>query len=298
MKVTLTGSLGNISRPLTEKLVANGHEVNVVSSNPDRAEEIKKLGAAASIGSVEDYEFIRQSFTGSDAVYLMIPPSFTTTDPKEYIKAVGEQYAKAIEETGVKLAVNLSSVGSHIQNGLGPTGSNFQVEQKLNELVGVNVLHLRPGMFMTNFYGAIPMIKYQGMLGNNFGGSVSLSLTHPRDIAEAAFQAIDQMSFSGKKVQYIVSDERTGFEIAGLLGEAVGKTGVKWIEFSDEQLLNALMQNGFSEPMAKVYMVEIGIALRDGSFSEDFRKHKHLSVGRTSFQKFSGEFALAYGHVN
>jgi uncharacterized protein YbjT (DUF2867 family) len=294
MKVTVTGSLGNISRPLTEKLVASGHEISVVSSNPDRAEEITKLGATALIGSVEDYEFIRQSFEGRDAVYLMIPPSFTATDLNAYIQRVGKVYAHAITETGVKWAVNLSSLGSHIQNGLGPTGSNFQVEQRLNELADVHVLHLRPGMFMTNFYGAIPMIKYQGMLGNNFAGSVSLPLTHPEDIAQAAFQAIDQMTFSGKKVQYVISDERTGFEIADLLGEAIGKTGVKWIEFSDGQLLNALLQNGFSEQMAKVYMVEIGIALRDGSFSEDFRKHRHLAVGVNRFEKFAGEFAAAY----
>lgn len=298
MKVTVTGSLGNIGRSLTEKLVANGHEVNVVSSNADRTEEIKKLGAKPSIGSVQDYEFIRDTFEGSEAVYLMIPPNFTAIDLNEYIQSVGKIYARAIKEARVKLAVNLSSVGSHIQNGLGPTGSNFQVEQRLNELADVHVLHLRPGMFMTNFYGAIPMLKYQGTLGNNFAGSVSLPLTHPGDIAEAAFQAIDRMAFSGKKVQYIVSDERTGFEIAGLLGEAVGKTGVKWIEFSDEQLLSALMQNGFSEQMAKVYMVEIGIALRDGSFSEDFRKHKHLSAGGTSFQKFAGDFASVYSHAN
>lgn len=298
MKVTLTGSLGNISRPLTEKLLASGHQVNVISSNSDRAREIEGLGAKALIGSIEDYEFIRQSFTGSDAVYLMIPPSFTASDLKGYIKAVGNKYANAIKEAGVKMAVNLSSVGSHNKDGLGPTGPNFQVEQALNELAGVDILHLRPGMFMTNFYGAIPMIKSLGMFGNNFAGSVKLPLTHPRDIAEAAFKAIDQMAFSGKQVRYVISDEKNGLEIASLLSDAVGKSGVKWVEFSDEQLLAGLLQNGFSEQMAKVYMVEIGVALRDGSFSEDYRKHQDLSLGGTGFHNFANEFAMAYNHAN
>ena len=33
MKITLTGSLGNISKPLAEILIKNGHEVTIISSN-------------------------------------------------------------------------------------------------------------------------------------------------------------------------------------------------------------------------------------------------------------------------
>lgn len=298
MKIAVTGSLGNISRVLIEKLVANGHKVKVVSSNADRVNEIEKLKAIPAIGSVEDYDFISRSFEDAEAAYLMIPPDFSSADLKQYIKTVGGQYAKAIKENGVRYVVNLSSIGAHIPDGLGPTGSNYFVEQKLNELNDANVLHLRPGMFLTNFFGSIGMIKHQNILGNNFNGSVSLPLTHPRDIAEVAFNALDTLSFSGKQVKYIVSDEKNGFEIAAVLGNAVGKTDVRWVAFTDEQLLNALMQNGFSEQMAKVYIVEIGIALKDGTFMEDLNKHKSPSIAQTSLQEFAKEFAMAYQFSN
>jgi 3-hydroxyisobutyrate dehydrogenase-like beta-hydroxyacid dehydrogenase len=45
MKITVTGSLGNISKPLATQLVKAGHQVTVVSSSPDKAEAIKALGA-------------------------------------------------------------------------------------------------------------------------------------------------------------------------------------------------------------------------------------------------------------
>lgn len=298
MKVTVTGSLGNISRMLIEKLVAAGHEVAVISSDAARAEAIRQLGGHPLIGSVVDYAFIKRAFAGSEAAYLMIPPDFRTTDLKQYIKTVGEQYARAIAETGIRYAVNLSSIGAHLQNGQGPTGSNFYVEQRLNALQDVHVLHLRPGMFLTNFYGAIPTMKHQQILGNNFGGSIRLPLTHPRDIAAAAFKALQDRSISGKQIQYIVSDEKSGFEIAEILGHAVGRPDVQWIEFSDAQLLGALAENGFSEQMAKVYMVEIGVALRDGSFMEHYNKNRSRSVGGTSLLDFAGEFAMAYAHTN
>ena len=37
MKYVVTGSLGNISKPLAEKLVAAGHDVTVVSSKAEKA---------------------------------------------------------------------------------------------------------------------------------------------------------------------------------------------------------------------------------------------------------------------
>jgi len=294
MKVTVTGSLGNISRILVKKLVAKGHEVKVISSNAKRIQEIEELKAIPLIGSVEDYEFIKKSFRASDAVYLMIPPSFNATDVKQYIKTIGEQYAKAISENGIKYVINLSSIGAHIPKGLGPTGSNYFVEQQLNALENANVLHLRPGMFLSNFYGAIGMIKHQNIMGNNFEGMVNIPLTHPKDIANVAFNALDNLSFSGKQIQYVVSDEKNGFEIAKTLGNAVGKPDVNWVAFSDEQLLGGLVQSGLSEPMAKVYMVEIGMALRDGSFIEDYNKHKSEAKGETTLQDFAQEFAMAY----
>ncbi|PZF74254.1 NmrA family NAD(P)-binding protein [Taibaiella soli] len=298
MKITVTGSLGNISRVLVEKLTSAGHEVKLISSNAGRVEEIKGFNATPLIGSVADYSFVKSAFEGSDAVYLMIPPNFNTADLKNYIKKVGAQYAYAVQETGVKYAVNLSSIGAHLENGLGPTGANFYVEQKLNEIVGLNVLHLRPGMFMSNFFGAVSMIKYQNMLGNNFSGSVKLPLTHPADIADVAFNALNDFSISGKQIQYIVSDEKNGFEIANVLGLAVERSDVSWVEFTDEQLLSSLVQNGYSEEMARTYMVEIGEALRDGSFTEDYNRNKLPASRGISLQDFAKEFAAAYWDRN
>lgn len=298
MKITVTGSLGNISRILIEKLVAGGHNVKVITSNAGRVAEIEQLQAVPLVGSVEDYDFVKDAFAGSEAVYLMIPPSYGATDVKQYIRTIGEQYANAIKQTGVKYVVNLSSVGAHLENGLGPTGANYYVEQQLNKLEGVNVLHLRPGMFLTNFYGAIPMMKYQDMLGNNFSGVVRLPLTHPADIANAAFNALNDLSIAGKQVQYVVSDEQDGFSIVETLSRAIGNPDVKWVEFSDDQLLGALTQNGFSAQMAKVYMVEIGVALRDGSFMEHYNKNKVAATGITTLQEFAKEFAIAYQYSN
>ena len=101
MKYVVTGSLGNISKPLAERLIAAGHEVTVMSSNPGKAAEIEKLGAKVAIGTVLDVAFLSKTFERADAVYTMVPPFFGAADWKKHIAAVGENYAAAIKVSGV-----------------------------------------------------------------------------------------------------------------------------------------------------------------------------------------------------
>src|SRR5690242_6827827 len=122
MKITVTGSLGNVSKPLTKELVQNGHSVAVISSNPEKKKDIEALGATAAIGSIDDVAFLTKTFTGSDAVYCMIPPNFHFSgnlDPTAYYRAIGETYAQAIQQSGVKGVVHLSSVGAHLDKDSG-----------------------------------------------------------------------------------------------------------------------------------------------------------------------------------
>lgn len=293
MKITITGSLGNISRSLTQKLVAQGHHVNVISSDASKAGAIRKLKANPLIGSVTDYEFVKHSFEGSDAVYLMVPPNFSAPDYKAFTIAVGKNYARALRETGIKYAVNLSSSGSPLAGK--PPLENYQnLETFLDELPQVNVLNLRPGGFYTNFYGSMELIKNQGIIGNNFGDNVNMVMSHPEDIAEVAAEALSNLSFTGKSARYIISDTKNGRQIAQILGAAIGKPELTWIPFTDEQLLQALLQKGFSKDAAQHYIVDMGIAIREGLMARHYAQQANDVFGKRNFTAFAGEFAKAY----
>jgi nucleoside-diphosphate-sugar epimerase len=293
MKITITGSLGNISGSLTKKLVAQGHHVSVISSNANKADEIRKLRATPLIGSIEDYEFVKQSFQGSDAVYLMIPPNFSAPDYKAFTITVGKNYACAIQEAGISYVVNLSSSGSPLA-GQPPLVNYQNLETFLDELPTLNVLHLRPGGFYSNFYGSIGLIKYQHIIGNNFGDHIDMVLSHPEDIADAAAEAFFTLSFSGKNVKYIISDTKNGRQIAQILGAAVGKPDLTWVQFTDEQLLQGLMQNGFSKDAAQHYIVDMGIAIREGLLADHYAQHAKEVSGSRNFTAFADNFASVY----
>jgi uncharacterized protein YbjT (DUF2867 family) len=292
MKITVMGSLGNISKPLTEKLIASGHEVTVISSTQERVTEIEALGAKAAIGSIEDATFLTGVFTGQDAVYTMVPPNFGAANIRQFIASVGRVYAKAIAASGVKKVVNLSSIGAHLDGGTGPIAGLYDVENTFADLAEVAVKHLRPGYFYVNFYGNIGMIKHAGILGSNYGAETPVVLVHPNDIAAAAAEELEDSS-TGHSVRYVVSDESTAGEVANVLGAAIGKPELPWIEFNNEDALNGMQQAGLPEVMAKAY-VEMGDATRSGILYNHYFQNKPETYGKFKLNDFAKEFAAAY----
>lgn len=293
MKIIVTGSLGHISKPLVEKLTASKHDVTVISSSSARTAEIEALGAVAAVGSVSDQAFVTATFKGADAVYTMVPPTFAAANWKQHIAGIGKIYANAIAETGVKYVVNLSSMGAHMAEGCGPVSGLYFVEQALNALEGVSVKHLRPGFFFYNFLANTGMVKHMGIIGGNYGEGAKLVLANPADIADAAAEELLALSFTGKSVRYVASDEKTTDEIATILGEAIGKPDLKWVNFSDEQTMGGMLQNGVPEDVAKNY-AEMGAAMRSGEMASDYLKNQPVVFGKTVFEAFAPVFAAVY----
>ncbi len=296
MNYVITGSLGNISKPLAEQLIAAGHNVTVISSKADKTEQIEAIGAKAAIGSVEDVAFLTETFRGADAVYTMVPPNFGSSNWKKYIAGIGENYASAIQVSDVKNVVNLSSIGAHMREGCGPVSGLFFVEKALDGLVGVNVKHLRPGFFYTNFLGNIGMIKHMGIIGGNYGESALLVLVHPNDIAEAAAEELLGLSFSGKSVRYVTSDEKTTDEVAAILGYAIGKPDLKWINFKDDETIAGMTQAGLPLEVAENY-AEMGAAMRSGEMASDYINNSPAEFGKTKFEAFAPVFAAIYAQA-
>lgn len=292
MKITVTGSLGNISKPLATQLVKAGHQVTVISSSQDKAEAIKALGATPAIGSVDDVAFLTDAFKGADAIYTMVPNNFGATNYRQYIGGIGKNYAEAIKASGATKVVNLSSIGAHIDGGTGPISGIHDVEQTYKQLDGVAIKHLRPAFFYTNLLENIDMIKHLGFIGSNYGKQAHMVLVHPNDIAKVAAEEL-QGNFTGTSVRYIASDERTAGDIATALGKVIGKPGLQWVEFTDEQALQGMLQAGLPPEIAHTY-IEMGNAVSKGILWGDYNANKPAKFGSTKLEDFAVEFAGKY----
>jgi uncharacterized protein YbjT (DUF2867 family) len=296
MKVIVTGSLGNISKPLTKELVAKGHAVTVISSKPEKQTDIEALGATAVIGSLEDVNFLVSTFIGTDAVYCMVPPNNyfdLNLDLLTYYRRLGNNYARAIEQSGVKRVVNLSSIGAHLEKGLGILLGAHDVEQILNKLSSdVAITHLRPTSFYYNLFGYVETIKAVGSIAANYGADDKIPWVSPIDIAAAIAEEI-VTPLVGRKVRYVASEELTGNETASILGAAIGKPDLKWIIISNAQMLGGLESAGMN-PQIAAGLVEMYASLHSGLLAADYYHNQPTVMGKVKLADFAKEFAAAF----
>ena len=296
MKYVLTGSTGNITKPLAATLIAAGHDVTIISNSESRKLEIETLGAKAAFGSVLDKTFLSNAFLGADAVYLMIPPIFTVSDWLGFQKEVADNFTMAIQRSGVKNIVQLSSIGAHMGTGAGPIDGLAYLEKKLNGINDINVVKLRPSYFYTNFFTLIDMIKHAGILGSNMGaGDFKLVLTHPKDIADAAAKKLLALDFKGQSIEYVSSDISSFTEITSALGRAIGQAELPWIPFSDEDALQGMLQSGLPEIFAKGY-VQMGKSIREGLIQQEYFEKNEKPKGKVKLEEFAKEFAQVYNN--
>jgi nucleoside-diphosphate-sugar epimerase len=294
-KYVITGSIGHISKPVIEGLVKAGKEVKVITSSQDRVREIEASGAKALVGKVQDLAFLKKVFSEAEVVYTMIPPIWQTNNWRASMNEVAKNYAEAIKATNVKYVVNLSSIGAHVGKGVGPVDGLFDLEQLLNGIQGLNVKHLRPSYFFYNFINQIGLIKQAGIMGANYGDKEKLFLVHTNDIAKAALEELLNLKFSGNSVRYILGDERSGKEVAEVLGKSIGKE-LNWVVFTDDQQKQGLLQAGLSETHAQLF-TDMGKSLREGIMQADARKNVP-SLSSTKLEDFAREFAQAFASQN
>jgi uncharacterized protein YbjT (DUF2867 family) len=321
MKIVLTGSLGNISKPLAVQLIKTGHEVTVISSNADRKKDIEALGAKAAIGKLKDLDFITRTFTGANIVYLMEPTEpdrfmDQTFDPYESVREQVEVYKQAVEKTSVKKIVHLSSIGAHTEHGMGLLRFHFMAESILRSLPpDFSIKFMRPVGFYGNllmtidtiktlskgFLGAIMALQYYGISGllsgkrgviaSNYGGDTVNLLVSPNDIAAAIAEEMEK-PFEGRTFRYIASEEKTCNEVARIMGAAIDKPYLKWGTISDKMLRNAMLKQG-ANALLTDGLVEMGAAGRTGKLYEDYYKHRP-KLGPTKLDTYAPVFAEAY----
>ncbi len=306
MNIIVTGSLGNISKPLTQTLVGEGHAVTVISSDPAKKKAIEDLGAVAAIGSMADAGFLTATFMGADAVYVMIPLSYIEPDLGAYMRKIASNYVQALKAAAILRIVVLSGWAADLVK-------DENIEGFFDVLSGASITILRPAVFYSNFFMSIDLIRGNGWLGKfltlrhsglgallsgktgvlmgNYGGNDRIVFVSPKDIADAAAEELVTTSIE-KKIRYVGSEEMTCNEAAKIIGTAVGKPWLKWVLLSDKQMLEGLKMAKLPQKLAET-LVEMQSAMHAGKPLENFHQN-NPKMGKIKLVDFAKEFATVY----
>lgn len=290
------GASGNTGHVVASNLLARGQKVRVIGRNSAHLQPHTSKGAEAFIADTSDASALAKAFHGADAAYVMIPPNITSKDPLGYSNRVGDAIAGAVKNAGTKNVVMLSSIGAELPSGSGPVIGLHNLEQKLNQISGVNILFIRAGYFMENTLPQVNAIRQMDSLAGPLRPDLKVPMIATRDIGTAAADVLLHPTIHGKQTRELLGQRDISYsEVASILSKAIGKHDLRYTQVPDDQFRGALVQMGMSEPVAKL-LVEMTQALNSGKMrARESRTPQNTTP--TNYETFATEvFAPAYQH--
>jgi uncharacterized protein YbjT (DUF2867 family) len=249
--IVITGATGNTGKPAAEALLAKGEKVRAVGRDAKKLEPLVAKGAEAFVGKADDDAAMSKAFEGAAAVYLLIPPDLHQEDYRGFQERVTDGYAAAVASARVPYVVTLSSIGAQNAEKTGPIVGLHNMEQKLNRVAGLNVLHLRPGYFMENLFMSIPPLRSMGVLPGSSPADVPLPWIATKDIGAYAAGRLAARDFTGSSIQELFGPRDISMkEVASIIGKAIGKPHLGYMQVPFMMLEPALVQMGMPKSSA------------------------------------------------
>jgi uncharacterized protein YbjT (DUF2867 family) len=295
--ITILGATGNVGRKIKDILIKKGEKVRLISRSADKVRPIVGPNAQAFVGDAKDAEFLATALKDSDAVFTLLPPNFTAEKFMSHADAIGESIARALQLAKVKYVVNLSSLGAELAEGTGPVVGLHNLEERLNRIEGLNVLHLRCADFMENLLMNIGLIKSRGIMGRPVRGDIKLPMIATKDIASVAADRLLKRDFSGSSIQVLLGQRDLSMtEAASIIGRKIKKPDVTYVMLSYEDAEKGFVTAGLSPDMSRLY-VEMNKAYNEGRIAGTTIKRTSENTTPTSLEEFCDEFFVPiYSH--
>jgi uncharacterized protein YbjT (DUF2867 family) len=260
----VTGATGNTGEVVADKLLAAGVKVRVIGRDAKKLERFTQKGAEAFVADVTNAESTEKAFSGATAIFAMVPPNNSAPDVLAHYRQVGDSIAAGIRKNEVKYAVVLSSVGADKPDRTGVVKGLHDLEEIIGGITGLNALFLRAGYFMENLLRQVGVIQSFGIMGGPVRSDLPLPLIATRDIGAVAAETLLKLNFTGKSTRELQgARDVTYMEIAKIVGAAIGKTDLAYMQLPASQLKPAFMQMGMSSNMADG-LLELAEALNSG----------------------------------
>ena len=236
MTIVVTGSSGNVGRPLVSQLSAAGARVRAVTRTPNTAEFPDGVEAVSSaVGAL----------SGASAVFLNS-------------RALGDDLADVValaKRSGVTKLVALSAINADDDFSRQPSrfrgDRNKEVEQ-LSVDSGLAWVSLRPAVFASNFVG---MWSAQIRAGDVVGGPYAAASAAPiveTDIAAVAAQALLTDEFVGQQLPLTGPQAFTNSELVQIIGTVLGRP-LRYLEVPPDVVRQRFIGLGLGAEFADAY---------------------------------------------
>ncbi len=285
--IVVLGATGTVGSKIAQILINDGHQVTLVARHTEKLEKYRDQGAKIIAAEITDAGQLTEAFTGADSAFVLLPDNVTAENTRAYQRQVTGTLIGAIRRSGISYIVNMSSLGSHMHEGNGIMAGTGEQEVRLNQLEGVNVLHIRSAYFMENFLRTIGLVKQAGINGTVAAANHAIPMVATRDVAQVAAGHLASLDFSGKRVHAVMGPrDYTYAELTSIVGNAIGKPDLAYVQLPVEKVREVFLGNGFSPDFAN-NLIEMGTAISSGYMN--YEKRDESTTTTTTAEEFASK---------
>jgi NAD(P)H dehydrogenase (quinone) len=275
----ITGITGQVGGAIAHALLSAGHTVRAVVRDKAKATPWAERGAEIAIADFGDVAALTRAFSGTEGVFVMVPPNFAPDPGFAGAKDAASAQAQALAAAAPSRVVALSSIGAHRESGLGLITQLHILEAALSTLT-IPTAILRPGWFMENSLWDVAPARETGEMASFLSPlDRPFPMIVTADIARVAADTLRQ-TWTGRRVIEIEGPRRyTPAEIASLLGAAVGRM-VTARSVPREQWEALFVSQGTAWPAPRIEMLD---GFNSGWIEFERDKNEHVT-GKTPFE--------------
>ena len=218
-----------------------------------------------------DEAFLTQTLTGADVYFFLPPPNFQSENMVEEYRELAEVSKKAALAAGVKRILHLSTLGGHLNRKETGLIQGQSLAENVIKDGAENVLHLRCGFFLENYFGSLQTIKDQGAIYLPVRGSSTYEFVTNADIAKNINDLLHSTTWNGHGVIELHGSETLSFdEVAKQIGEGLERE-VQHVTVPKEAAAEALASMGMSQSYASG-LAELIVSIDTGLLKPEFKR--------------------------
>lgn len=246
----IAGVSGHTGKVVAETLLAQNRPVRVIVRDAEKGEQWKKRGAEVAVADLHDVDALTGALRGASGAYLLLPPMMSSTDVRSDNARRIAAIVKAVDASGVKHVVFLSSIASQHDAGTGPILSTHDAEAALSRS-GADVTFLRAPYFMENLGDNLYALD-KGELPTFLQLDKPFPMAATQDIGTTAAKLLLEGGHGKSVVELHGPREYSQEDVAAALSKITGKT-VTAIQGPEDAMIAALTGVGLNAHWAALY---------------------------------------------
>jgi uncharacterized protein YbjT (DUF2867 family) len=254
----VAGVTGHVGSVVAAHLLAAGEQVRVLVRDRTKGERWRRQGAEVAVADLSDRDALTDALRGAHGCFVLLPFNLAAADIHADQRRMADAIAGAVQDSGVRHAVMLSSIGADLATGTGPIQYLHYLENLLRG-TGAVVTAIRSGHFQEKVEALLGVALESGIYPV-FGDSADtlVPMVATRDVGAVVAEMLVARPSASEVVDFL-GPAYTERQVAGRLGLLLGRP-LQVVPIPAPGWVDALIEAGSSrsiaESLAELYDAE------------------------------------------